>query len=178
MAHARATEKVKETKTAAKPVPVMTHPAVPAPRWDREMEHFFDHWLDEFRHIFHWPRLSGPERRLSSREIIHMPAVDVYDEKDALVVKADLPGITGDELDVTLSDARLTIKGEKKKEEEVKGEDYHRWERSYGAFARTIDLPVPVKADEVKATFKNGVLEVRLPKTEEAKQKSVHVKVE
>lgn len=178
MAKGKPTEKATGKKTAPAPVQVTTRSAVPATRWDREVEHFFDRWFDEFRQVFRWPRLLGPERWLPSRAIIHMPAVDVYDEKEALVVKADLPGITGDELEVTLSDARLTIKGEKKKEEEVKDKDYHRWERSYGAFVRTIDLPVPVKADEVKATFKNGVLEVRLPKIEEAKQKSIKVRVQ
>lgn len=175
MAKGRASGKGKQKKAAAEPVPVMTRPAVPA---SPQMEHFFDRWFDDFRSALRWPRLFGPEHWVPSREIISMPAVDVYDEKNEIVIKADLPGVTGGELDVTVSESRLTIKGEKKKEREVKDEDYHRWERSYGAFTRTIDLPVPVKMDEVKATFRDGVLEVRLPKTEEAKQKSVKVQVQ
>ena len=71
----------------------------------------------------------------------------------------------------------MTIKGEKKKEEEVKEEDYYRSERSYGAFSRGIELPVAVQTDKVNASFKNGVLEIRLPKTEEARKNVVKVKV-
>jgi HSP20 family protein len=70
------------------------------------------------------------------------------------------------------------IKGEKKKEDEVKEEDYHFSERSYGAFVRSIELPTDVQTDKAKASFKNGVLEIRLPKTEEAKKKEITVKVE
>jgi HSP20 family protein len=72
----------------------------------------------------------------------------------------------------------LTIKGEKKKEEEVKQEDYYRCERSYGSFLRTLELPTDVHADKVKASFRDGVLEVRLPKTEQAKAKEIKIKVE
>jgi HSP20 family protein len=72
----------------------------------------------------------------------------------------------------------LTLKGEKKKEEKVEEKDYYRCERSYGAFVRSIDLPRDVQADKVKASFKNGVLEVRLPKTEEAKTKEIKVKID
>ncbi len=178
MAKGRASKERKEKRVAAEPVPVVTRPAVPTARPESEFERFFDRWFDDFRPVLRWPRLLGPERWLPAREIISMPAVDVYDEKNEIVVKADLPGITSDELDVTVSESRLTIKGEKKKEQEVKEEDYHRLERSYGAFARTIELPVPVKVDEVKATFKHGVLEVRLPKTEKARQAPVKVQVQ
>ena len=171
MAKAKAAEKGKGAM-----VPVVKRSAPP----NREIDRFFDSLADEFRHLFRWPSLWHPERWLPSRELMrtHMPAVDVYDETDAVVVKADLPGMAKDDIDVSLSGSTLTIKGEKKKEEEVKDEDYYRWERSYGAFARTIDLPAEVKTDEVTATFKEGVLEVRLPKTEEAKKKPTTVKVE
>ena len=79
---------------------------------------------------------------------------------------------------MNLTDHTLTIKGEKKKEEEVKEGNYHRSERSYGSFLRTLELPKDVHADKVKASFKNGILEVRMPKTEEAKAKEIKVKVE
>jgi HSP20 family protein len=72
----------------------------------------------------------------------------------------------------------MTLKGEKKKEEKVEGENYYRRERSYGAFLRSVELPTDVQADKVKAAFKNGVLEVRLPKTEEAKTKTTKVKID
>jgi HSP20 family protein len=81
-------------------------------------------------------------------------------------------------VEVKLTDHMLTITGEKKKEEEIKEENYYRSERSYGSFIRTLELPADVHADKVKASFKNGVLEVRLPKTEEAKSKEIKVKVE
>ena len=106
------------------------------------------------------------------------PIVVVFEEKDDIVVKAELPGIEKDNIQVNLTDHTLTIKGEKKKEEEVKEENYYRAERSYGSFLRTLDLPRDVRADQVKASFKNGILEVRMPKTEEAKAKEIKVKVE
>jgi HSP20 family protein len=83
-----------------------------------------------------------------------------------------------DEINIPMSDHVLTIKGEKKKEEEVKDEDYHFSERSYGAFVRSIELPTQVQTEKAKASFKNGVLEIRLAKTEEAKKKEITVKVE
>jgi len=109
---------------------------------------------------------------------ITAPAVDVFEEKDDIVVKAELPGIEKDNIEVNLADHHLTIKGEKRKEEEVKQEHYYRSERSYGSFMRTVELPKDVHADRVKASFKNGILEVRLPKTEEAKAKEIKVKVD
>jgi len=114
-----------------------------------------------------------PSRTLA----LDLPAIDVYTEKDEVVVKAEIPGLTKDEIDVSVSGNTLTIKGEKKKEEETKDKDYYQCERSYGAFSRSIELPAEVKADSVKATFKDGVLEIRLPKTEKEKNNTVHVKV-
>ena len=106
------------------------------------------------------------------------PTVDLYEEKDEIVVKAELPGIDKNNIEVNLTDHMLTIKGEKKKEEEVKEKNYYRSERSYGSFLRTLELPKDVHADKVKASFRNGILEVRMPKTEEAKAKEIKVKVE
>ena len=182
MAKTKETKEQEQEKKKGKGVPVeVVRSAAPVARWDwdRDVERLFDRWFDDVRHVFRWPRLWSPERWLPGREIVRLgtPSVDVYEEKDEVVVKVDLPGVAKDEIEVSLSDSRLTIKGEKKKEEEVKEDDYYRWERTYGAFTRTVDLPAAVKADAVKATFKDGVLEVRLPKTEEAKQKVVKVKV-
>ena len=109
---------------------------------------------------------------------ITTPAVDLYEEKDDIVVKADLPGMDKDNIEVNLSGNRLTIKGEKKQEEEVKKEGYYRSERSYGSFVRTLELPREVQTDKVKAAFKNGILEIRLPKTEESKKKEIQVKLD
>lgn len=102
----------------------------------------------------------------------------MYEENNEVVVKAELPGMTKDDIEISLVDSTLTLKGEKKKEEEVKEKDFYRCEREYGSFLRTIDLPAEVKTDGAKATFKNGVLEIQLAKTEEAKRKPVKVAVQ
>jgi HSP20 family protein len=142
-------------------------------RWERDMERMMDTFFE--RRMRPW----WPERWLRSDEMeISVPAVDLFEEKDEIVVKAELPGIDKDQIEVNVTDHQLTIKGEKKKEEEIKEKDYYRCERSYGSFLRTLELPKDVHADKVKAVFKNGVLEVRLPKTEEAKAKEIKVKIE
>jgi HSP20 family protein len=105
------------------------------------------------------------------------PAVDVVERKDNIVVTADLPGLSKDDVSVTLQDNFLTIKGEKKHEFEDKDTNYYRSERVYGSFARTIELPVTVDAKKIDARFKDGVLHVTLPKSEEARPKEIEVKV-
>ena len=137
-----------------------------------DLDRMFDDFLGRRLRSF-WP-----ERWWPTRMEITTPVVDLYEEKDDIVVKAELPGMEKDNIEVNLSDNRLTIKGEKKKEEEVKKEGYYRSERSYGSFIRTLELPSEVQTDKVKAAFKNGVLEIRLPKTEEAKKKETKVKVD
>jgi HSP20 family protein len=141
-------------------------------RMEREMERMFEDFFG--RRMSPW----WPSRWLGAGTQVNMPALDVYEEQDDIVVKAELPGMDKDSIDVTVSDHLLTIKGEKKKEEEVKQDNYYRSERSHGSFVRTVELPSDIKSDKVKATFKNGVLEIHLPKTEEAKKKAVKVKVE
>ena len=142
-------------------------------RWEREMDRMFEGFLGRRLRSF-WPERWWPATGVE----ITTPAVDLYEEKDDIVVKAELPGMEKDNIEVNLSDNRLTIKGEKKKEEEVQKEGYYRSERSYGSFVRTLELPSEVQTEKVKAAFKNGVLEIRLPKTEEAKKKETKVKVE
>lgn len=105
------------------------------------------------------------------------PAVNVLEDKDNVVVTADLPGMTEKDIDVTLLGDSLTIKGEKKHEEKKEEGNYHMFERSYGTFQRTISLPTSVQHDKAKASFKNGVLEIKVPKTEEAKPKQIKVDV-
>jgi len=102
----------------------------------------------------------------------------MFEEKDDIVVKAEIPGMEKNNIEVNLTDHTLTIKGEKKKEDEVKKENNYRSERSYGSFLRTLPLPADVQGDKVKANFENGVMEVRLLKTEAAKAKEVKVKVD
>jgi len=105
------------------------------------------------------------------------PAVDVYENDDKIVVKTELPGMTEKDIDVDITGDTLTIKGEKKKEEEKKDKHYHRLERVYGSFHRTVTLPGVAESAKAKASFKNGVLEIEVPKKEEAKPKRIKVNV-
>lgn len=103
-------------------------------------------------------------------------AVDMYETDNAIVVKAAVPGVKPEELDISVSGDVLTIKGETKAEEEVKDERYMRRECRYGSFSRSLSLPVPVVADKAEAEFENGILKLTLPKAEEVKPKSIKVK--
>ena len=107
-----------------------------------------------------------------------LPMVDFSETKDKLVFKAELPGLEVKDIEVTVSGDILTIKGEKKREQEEQDEHYHSVERYYGSFQRSFPLPPKVKTDKIEAKFTNGVLRITLPKTEEAKKKVIDVKVE
>ncbi len=104
-------------------------------------------------------------------------AVDVYTEDGNLVVKAEVPGVTAEELDVTLKDNVLTITGETKAEEEVKEENYIRRERRYGSFCRSLALPAEAEGDKAEAAFEDGILTVRIPVAEEPREDTVRVEV-
>jgi HSP20 family protein len=107
-----------------------------------------------------------------------LPTIDVAETKNDIVVKAEVPGMDPKEIDISLSDGTLTIRGEKKQEKEEKEENYRYIERSYGSFSRSIQLPKDVQRDKISATYKNGILKVTLPKSEEVKKKEVKIKVE
>ena len=94
------------------------------------------------------------------------------------MVKAELPGLGKEDVEVDVSDNVLTISGEKKSQEKVERKDYHRIERTYGSFSRSIRLPGEVVTEQAKASFENGVLEIRIPKTEAAKQKKRKIEIE
>ncbi len=106
-----------------------------------------------------------------------MPAVDVAEEDNAYVVKVELPGVSKDDVKITLESNILTVQGEKKAEKEVNEKSYRRTERSYGSFQRSFTLPTIVKNDKIDAVFKDGILSITLPKVEEAKPKQIEVKV-
>lgn len=108
---------------------------------------------------------------------IIVPNIEMYDRKNEIVVKAELPGVTKEDIDLSITKDSLTLKGEVKKEEEVKEENYYSSERSYGSFTRTIALPVEVESEKAKASFKSGVLEIVLPKKEDAKPKEIKIEV-
>jgi HSP20 family protein len=107
-----------------------------------------------------------------------VPTVDILENNGDIVVKAELPGVKKEDTDITLTDDTITISGEKKEEKEVKKKDYYRYESSYGSFCRTFSLPSDVQSNKAKTKMRDGVLEIRIPKTEEAKKKEVKVKVE
>jgi HSP20 family protein len=129
---------------------------------DRLFERFFEPgWPPELPTIGEWA-----------------PSLDVSETKDSVVVKMEVPGIEAKDISVSLQENGLTVKGEKKQETADKDERYHRVERSYGAFTRTVRLPAAVDGSKVAAGFKNGLLTVTLPKAAGAKDTTIPVKAE
>ena len=106
------------------------------------------------------------------------PAVDVSETDDAVIVKVDVPGVKPEDMEISLSDNVLVIKGEKKREEEEKKENFYRMERYYGSFMRAIQLPCEVQEDKVEARYKDGVLKIVLPKKPEEVKKVIKINVE
>lgn len=104
-------------------------------------------------------------------------ALDVVEQDDDYIVKASIPGIDPDDIEVTLTDNTLTIRGEFKEDEEVKEEQYRLRERRYGSFARSVTLPTAVDRDSIEATYENGVLTLSVPKAEEVKPKHIAIKL-
>lgn len=129
----------------------------------------------EVDRLFDYPVFGDSDQAVFERVLT--PAVDVYEDDSKIVLKTDLPGLEESEIDVSISRDVLTIKGEKKQEHEDKDQNWHRIERRYGSFVRTLTLPESVDADKVTAKYKNGVLEITAPKTEKAKTKKVKVEV-
>ena len=105
------------------------------------------------------------------------PLVDMYATKDDLVLTLELPGVSEKDVPVTITGDLLTVKGERRLEEQVKEQDLLHVERTYGKFERLIQLPMAVQADHVKATYRDGVLEIRLPKAEELKPKEIKIDI-
>jgi HSP20 family protein len=104
-----------------------------------------------------------------------VPAMDLVETDDSLVLRADLPGMDREDIDVEVKDGALTISGERKSEHETQREGYHRVERSFGRFSRSLGLPRGIDAGSVKASFDRGVLEVRMPKPEERKATRIEI---
>ncbi len=125
----------------------------------------------DFEDLFRMPFLPAWRERAG-----WMPAIDMYEKDDMYVIKAELPGMKQDDLDITLSGNTLTIRGEKKTEEETEEKGYYRSERYYGSFARSVQVPSSVDTGKIEATYEDGVLQINLPKSEEMKAKKVEVK--
>lgn len=142
-------------------------------RWDplREISALRERMNRLLADVRSWPPLR--EEDLVQGEWV--PPVDIYETADSIVLKAEFPGMTREDISVEVKNHTLCLRGEKKFAKEVKEENYHRIERTYGSFHRTFTLPGTVQQAQVKAKFKDGVLEITLPKVEEAKPKPVEV---
>jgi len=145
-----------------------------------------DKWLDSFGDMENLQRqlnkvfgttLARP-LRAASGESYWAPPVDIYDEKDCILIKADIPGLTKEQIDISVENNVMTIKGEKNEEKEYKEESRIRLERSQGKFLRSFTIPTGINLKNVSANFKNGVLELRLPKEEEVKVKQIKVDIQ
>lgn len=161
--------KEKESKQdiqKAQPVRVMN----PFEEMDRLFEgHFPSGWMRPF----HWPRPSWGE--LSAPFEGKMPKVDVIDRDKEIVVKAELPGVNKKDLDISVTKNTVTIQGSTSHEEKEEKGDFYRCEISRGSYSRTLTLPAEVNEDEAKAEFKDGILELTLPKVEKAKRRTIKV---
>ena len=115
------------------------------------------------------------ETELSTRS--WAPPVDIYETEDAIVLRAELPGVDAKDVEVRVEDNTLYLKGERKFEREVKEENYHRVERSYGSFSRSFSLPNSIEPEKVTAEYKDGQLVLTLPKREDAKPKTIKINV-
>lgn len=104
-----------------------------------------------------------------------VPSVDISETDDGFIVTADVPGMTGDDIKISVANNVLTLRGDKKNVREDKGENYHRVERVFGSFERTFSLPSGVDSENIRAKYKDGVLEIRLPKSKEAKPQEIKV---
>ena len=146
--------------------------------WLKEREFFpldVPRWMEEFMGDG-WPVIGRLRKTLPEKGLL-TARVDLFEEKDALIAKIDVPGIEKEDLSVTVEGEMLSIKGSFKRAEEVKERDYYFAERATGGFVRTVPLPVKVNAENVTATLRNGLLEIRLPKAEETKGAGKKIKI-
>jgi len=142
-------------------------------KWDpwREIEDMFD----RYNRAVGWPRSRGQE---VSRAGDWSPRVDIVENDKEFVIKAEIPEVKKEDVKVTADNGVLTIQGERKQEKEEKGKKFHRVERYYGSFTRSFTLPENVDETKIKANFKDGMLNLQVPKSEKSKPKAIEVKVE
>lgn len=136
-------------------------------RAGREMDDLFDR-------LFH----HGPTAWGGMKPAAWGPAVDIIDRKNEVILRADLPGLDQKDIEVTVQEGVLTLRGERKEEQETKEDDYYCCERTTGAFSRSLTLPPGVDPEKVEGSFKKGVLEIRVPKTKGAIKKKVNIQAE
>ncbi|MDI6740471.1 MAG: Hsp20/alpha crystallin family protein [Candidatus Edwardsbacteria bacterium] len=146
-------------------------------KWDpfNEMQSFHDDMNRVFSDFF------GPPWRMPGRrgltDSLWAPLMDIEETKEELVVKAEIPGMTKDDIKIQITADVLSISGERKHEEENKDKTYHRIERTYGKFQRIIRLPTEVQSGKTKASYENGVLTIRIPKSEEVKPREISIEI-
>ncbi|MEN2994458.1 MAG: Hsp20/alpha crystallin family protein [Thermodesulfovibrio sp.] len=133
----------------------------------KEMDRLFEEFLSPIR-----------RRRAVSPEGVISPNVDIFERGGEIVIQVELPGVSKEDLDLTITDDRLVIKGEIKKPEGVSDEDYILNERNYGAFSRTVNLPPDIDKSSVKANLRNGLLEIVILRKEESKPKEIKIPLE
>ena len=137
-----------------------------------EMERMFNDFFQQRFFAPSWmPRIKFPDLTEVSTSI------DMFEDGDALVIKAEIPGMKKEEISIDFAGDVVTISGEKKTEEKTERKDYYRVERSFGSFSRKLHLPVEIQVDKATASFKDGVLEIRMPKSEAAKKKTRKIAV-
>jgi len=157
------------------PVRVDRYPEYPPDEWERpflELRNATDRLFEDFFRSYPWPFTGGkgvwdPAMGVSG---MNWPRVDMDETDEALRLTAELPGVDKDNLDVSLTDDRITIRGEKKMQQEQKKRDYYASERFYGSFKRSFYLPCEVEPDGAEASFKDGVLSITLPKSPAARE--------
>ena len=144
-------------------------------RWDpfRELEEV----SDRLNRMFARPAVARPNGKETMIVADWTPSVDISETEGEYQIKAEIPDVKKEDVKVILEDGVLTIQGERKYEKEEKGKKFHRIERSYGSFVRTFSLPDVIEEEKVKAEFKDGVLNLHLPKSEKAKPRAIDVKV-
>jgi HSP20 family protein len=135
--------------------------------FDREMAEVMEHFFGDRP----WPRLVRGTSGFT-------PPLDMVDREEEMMLRVDLPGLEQKDIEVTVEEGMLTVKGTRKEEREPREEDYYARERWAGAFTRSVMLPPGLEPEKMKAIFRNGVLEVHVPKTKEAKSKKIEIKVE
>lgn len=133
----------------------------------KDMDRLFEEFTKPARRRRIWPKSEG----------LVIPNIDLYDRKNDIVIQVELPGVRREDIDITITKDTLLLKGEVQRAEEVKEEDYFISERTYGSFSRTITLPFEVEGEKAQAAMNNGLLEIVLPKKEEAKPREIKIEV-
>jgi HSP20 family protein len=131
----------------------------------REMDRLFEDFF------------AGRRSRSNKQDAVIEPEIELFDRGNTLVLRAALPGIAKEDIDLTITQDTLTLKAELKRDESIKAEDYYIAERAYGTYSRTVQLPFEIDEQHAEASFKEGILEVVLPKKEDAKAKEVRIEV-